>query len=311
MSGAQGAPASARLLTNSATARAGSGPLHSSPLRRPAASAAAQSELSGAMDSLGRRLQAQRPSHANDGALDGAVSDDAGHIAHEERIDLGSALAARASIPFRQDLAKRRIVEGVGRRAHDKSVKEFVQAQDANSRHGPVLSDSMIILDTERLLLREFTPLDAPFLLELLNEPGWLRNISTPGVHSRNDALAWAEGRLFKAYRELGHGFWAIERHEDGELVGMCGLFKRPTLPEPDLGYALLARHERRGYALEAARGCVVHARQVMGWKTLMAITALDNPPSVSLLGKLGFVEQGQKQLEGYNEPSRVFSLVL
>ena len=158
----------------------------------------------------------------------------------------------------------------------------------------------MIILDTERLSLREFTPLDAPFLLELLNEPGWLRNISTPGVHSRNDALAWAEGRLFKAYRELGHGFWAIERHEDGELVGMCGLFKRPTLPEPDLGYAL-----------EAARGCVVHARQVMGWKTLMAITAPDNQPSVSLLGKLGFVEEGQKQLEGYNEPSRVFSLVL
>lgn len=169
----------------------------------------------------------------------------------------------------------------------------------------------MHILDTQRLSLREFTPLDAPFLLELLNEPGWIRNISNPGLRTPDDALAWAEGRLFKAYRELGHGFWAVQRRSDGVLVGMCGLFKRPALPEPDLGYALLARHEGQGYALEAARGCVAHAKQVLGWRTLMAMTAIDNPGSVALLGKLGFVEEGQKQLEGYNEPSRVFRLAL
>ena len=169
----------------------------------------------------------------------------------------------------------------------------------------------MHILDTERLALREFTPLDAPFLLRLVNEPGWLRNINDPGVRTLDEALAWAEGRLFKAYRELGHGFWAVERREDGVLVGMCGLFKRPALPEPDLGYALLAEHEGRGYALEAARACVAHAREALDWTTLMAITALDNERSTSLLAKLGFVEQGQQQLEGYDGPSRVFQLNL
>ena len=174
-----------------------------------------------------------------------------------------------------------------------------------------LLSGSMHILDTERLALREFTPLDAPFLLRLVNEPGWIRNINNPGVTSVDEALAWAEGRLFKAYRELGHGFWAVQRRQDGVLVGMCGLFKRPALPEPDLGYALLAEHEGQGYALEAARACVAHARTALGWSTLMAITALDNPRSTGLLVKLGFVEQGQEQLEGYNEPSRVFRLAL
>lgn len=169
----------------------------------------------------------------------------------------------------------------------------------------------MQILLTERLSLREFTPQDAAFLLRLVNEPGWIRNINDPGVRTLDDALAWAEGRLFKAYRELGHGFWAVQRREDGVLVGMCGLFKRAALPEPDLGYALLAEHEGRGYALEAARGCVAHAREVLGWPTLMAITALDNPKSVALLARLGFVEQGQEQLEGYDVPSRVFRLVL
>lgn len=169
----------------------------------------------------------------------------------------------------------------------------------------------MQILSTERLSLREFTPLDAPFLLRLVNEPGWIRNINDPGVRSVDDALTWAEGRLFKAYRDLGHGFWAVQRRTDGALVGMCGLFKRDALPEPDLGYALLAEHEGQGYALEAARGCVAHAREVLGWRTLMAITALDNPPSVALLAKLGFVEQGQEQLAGYDGPSRVFRLSL
>jgi len=169
----------------------------------------------------------------------------------------------------------------------------------------------MHILSTQRLSLREFTPQDAPFLMRLVNEPGWIRNINDPGVRTLDDALSWAEKRLFAPYRELGHGFWAVERREDGVLVGMCGLFRRPVLPEPDIGYALLAEHQGRGYALEAARGCVAHARDVMGWPTLMAITAIDNPASITLLGKLGFVEQDQQQLEGYSEPSRVFSLKL
>lgn len=169
----------------------------------------------------------------------------------------------------------------------------------------------MLILDTERLSLREFTPLDAPFLRRLVNEPGWLRNINDPGVRTLDDALSWAEKRLFAPYRELGHGFWAMQRRSDGQLVGMCGLFKRAVLPQPDLGYALLAQHEGQGYALEAARGCVAHARDVLHWPALMAITAVDNPRSVGLLAKLGFVEQAQEQLEGYNEPSRVFKLAL
>ncbi|MCE4555737.1 GNAT family N-acetyltransferase [Roseateles cellulosilyticus] len=168
----------------------------------------------------------------------------------------------------------------------------------------------MPILQTQRLVLREFTPLDAPFLLRLVNEPGWHRYINNPGVHDVDAALAWAEGRLFKAYREQGHGFWAVQRRDDGVLVGMCGLFKRAVLPEPDLGYALLAEYEGHGYALEAARGCVAHAR-VLGWPALMAITAVQNERSVALLAKLGFFEQGQEWFEGYDEPSRVFRLVL
>jgi len=169
----------------------------------------------------------------------------------------------------------------------------------------------MPILQTERLRLREATPADAAFVLRLINEPGWLTYIADPGVRTLPQALEWMESRLFKAYRELGHGFWLVERKADGVLVGLCGLFRRPVLAGPDLGYALLAEHEGQGYALEAAQGCVAHARDALGWPRLLAITSAQNPKSHALLRKLGFDDDGLHQVEGYSEPSRLWSLTL
>jgi RimJ/RimL family protein N-acetyltransferase len=169
----------------------------------------------------------------------------------------------------------------------------------------------MSILSTDRLLLREASAADAPFLLRLINEPGWHRYINDPGVRTLEQTLVWMEGRLLKSYREQGFGFWLIERRADGVLLGLCGLFRRPVLEGPDLGYALLAEHEGRGYALEAAEGCIHHARQVLGWPQLLAITSPENPKSHALLRKLGFIDGELRQLEGYAEPSRVWRLSL
>ena len=169
----------------------------------------------------------------------------------------------------------------------------------------------MPILETLRLRLREATPADAAFVLRLINEPGWHRYIADPGVRTEVQALAWMEGRLFKSYREQGFGFWLVERREDGALLGLCGLFRRPVLEGPDLGYALLAEHEGCGYAFEAAAACVAHAREVFGWTELLAITSPENPRSHALLRRLGFAEEGLRQLEGYKEASRVWRLRL
>lgn len=164
---------------------------------------------------------------------------------------------------------------------------------------------------THRLRLREATPSDAPFVLRLINEPGWHRYINDPGVRTEAQALAWMEGRLFTSYREHGFGFWLIERRQDGVLLGLCGLFRRPVLEGPDLGYALLAEHEGQGYAREAAHACVAYARAALGWTELMAITSPDNLRSHTLLRRLGFAEEGLRQLEGYAEMSRVWRLRL
>lgn len=169
----------------------------------------------------------------------------------------------------------------------------------------------MTVITTPRLRLREASVADAGFVLRLLNEPGWLQHINDPGVRTLAQATEWIQGRLIQAYREQGHGFWLAERRSDAALVGLCGLFRRPALDGPDLGYALLADHEGQGYALEAAAACVAHARAVLGWPELLAITAPANVRSQALLRKLGFADQGLRQLEGYATASRLWRLSL
>ncbi len=151
----------------------------------------------------------------------------------------------------------------------------------------------MEILRTTRLRLREFTPDDASFIVELVNDPDWHRYINDPGVRDVQSALTWMESRLFEPYRRLGHGFWAVERIADGELLGMCGIFKRDSLPEVDLGYGFLARHRGHGYAREAAEACLCHGHEAMGLTSMLAITDPENTASMQLLLKIGMQDEG------------------
>ena len=151
-----------------------------------------------------------------------------------------------------------------------------------------------LILETERLSLRHFTADDADFIHELLTEPGWLRFIGDRGVNSRETAITFINDKVIPAYRSRGLGFLAVERLADGERVGMCGLIKRDYLDDVDLGYALLARHEGHGYAIEAARGMLRHAHERCGLTQLAAIVHPDNARSHALLTRLGFQRDGE-----------------
>src|SRR5262249_39747755 len=119
-----------------------------------------------------------------------------------------------------------------------------------------------IVHETARLRLRELGDDDAAFILELVNEPGWLRFIGDRNVHSLQDARGYIARGPVASYARFGYGLWAVDSRERGEPLGMCGLIRRDSLPEPDLGFAFLARHHGRGYAREAAAAAIELARE-------------------------------------------------
>lgn len=152
------------------------------------------------------------------------------------------------------------------------------------------------VLDTERLRLREFLPEDAPFILELVNEPDWLRFIGDRCIRDLDAARRYiVEGPQAMQAR---HGFslWCVEAKSGGLPLGMCGLIKRDTLEHVDLGFAFLGRHRGRGYAREAAAATLAHARH-LGIGVVAAITDPANASSIRLLEALGFRTAGQRQL--------------
>ena len=144
------------------------------------------------------------------------------------------------------------------------------------------------ILTTPRLELRELDHGDDAFILELLNDPLWIRFIGNKNIDTLEAARGYID-RTINMYRTRGFGLWAVVRRADGERLGLCGLIKRDTLPDVDLGFALLTRYQAQGYGYEAARETMRYARERLNLGRVVAITSPDNAASSGLLEKLGF----------------------
>ena len=147
----------------------------------------------------------------------------------------------------------------------------------------------MIVLETERLTLRHASLDDAPFILRLLNEPAFLQYIGDRGVRSLEGARDYIAQRLIASYEQHGFGLWVVMRREAGDPLGICGLVKRETLPDPDIGFAFLLEHWRSGIGFESASGVQRFAFEKLALPRLLAIVNPENAASIRLLEKLGF----------------------
>jgi RimJ/RimL family protein N-acetyltransferase len=144
------------------------------------------------------------------------------------------------------------------------------------------------MLDTERLTLRRFSVDDAAFIRELLNDPSFVRNIGDKGVRSDEDAAAYIQNGPIASYERFGFGLYAVELKDTGELIGMCGLLKRDSLTDPDIGFAFLPKFWAKGYALESAAAVISYGKNVLGLERMLAITKSDNIGSIRVLEKIG-----------------------
>ena len=147
----------------------------------------------------------------------------------------------------------------------------------------------MQVAETARLRIRWFDASDGAFIVELLNQPAWIRFIGDKGVRTHEDALRYLEHGPVAMYRQTGFGLYAVDLKETGERIGMCGLIRREALPDVDLGFAFLPSFWRNGYALEAAGAVVSYGRRVLKLRRIIAIASPDNDRSRKLLERLGF----------------------
>ena len=169
----------------------------------------------------------------------------------------------------------------------------------------------MNVIETERLNLREMSEADAAFVLEVLNDPGFVRFVGDRGVRTLEDAARYIDERFVKSDRQHGFGLWLVETKDEGVPVGICGLLKRGTLPGIEVGYALLPPFRGKGYAFEAASAAIRYARDVLGLPRLYAITNPDNTISMRVLEKLGMRFEQTVRLPAEESEVNLFSTEL
>ncbi len=161
----------------------------------------------------------------------------------------------------------------------------------------------MKILETNRLIIRRLSIEDADFILELLNEPSWLRFIGDKGVRTIADARDYILKGPIESYERFGFGLFMVELKEQGTPIGMCGLIKRDSLKDVDIGFAFLLKFWGAGYAHESASAVMEYGKSAFGLNRIVAITKPDNHSSIKVLEKLGFrFEQMIRLSEGAPE---------
>jgi len=145
------------------------------------------------------------------------------------------------------------------------------------------------ILETERLFLREFTLADAPFIIELVNSPGWLQFIGDRNVKTEEQAKEYLRNGPLLSYAKNGFGLSLVALKADQSPIGMCGIIRRDSLENPDIGFAFLPSFEGKGLAYEIANATIAYAKTILKLPVIFAITMPENKRSIKLLEKIGF----------------------
>jgi RimJ/RimL family protein N-acetyltransferase len=173
------------------------------------------------------------------------------------------------------------------------------------------MGSTMRILETDRLLLRQFSAEHAEFILQLLNEPSFIQNIGDRGVRTLEDARAYLLNGPISSYARNGFGLYQVVLKETNESIGMCGLIKRNELEDVDIGYAFLPKFWSKGYAVEAAQAAKAYAKDVIGLKRLVAITDPANAGSMRVLEKIGLVYEKMIRLSEDDIELKLFAIDL
>lgn len=167
----------------------------------------------------------------------------------------------------------------------------------------------MIVCETDRLRLSHLSnPDDAPFILELLNDPGFIQNIGDRGVRTLAQANDYIESGPVVSYKKFGFGLNLVATRAPSARIGICGLLRRDFHPDVEIGFAFLPQFRGNGYAFEAASAVMTLGLKTSRLERIVAAAALHNHASMKVLERLGLKYERMIQFPGRAEESRLFA---
>jgi RimJ/RimL family protein N-acetyltransferase len=154
-------------------------------------------------------------------------------------------------------------------------------------------------LDTPRLVIRSFEPSDAEGMLQVFGDPE-VRKYLPPFPDPTLESMGKSVARRMAMERDHGHGLWAVERKDTGELIGDCGLMLvEGTGPEVELAYHYKQSAWNHGYGTEAALACLGHGFGPIGLERIIAICFPENVGSWRVMEKAGMRYEGMASYYG------------
>ena len=157
--------------------------------------------------------------------------------------------------------------------------------------------------------MRWLQPGDEELLLAVWNDPAFIRNVGDRGIRTIEQATEAMAGGPLKLYENYGYGPFRVALADSDEPIGICGLFRRDNLEDPDIGFGLLPAHCGKGLAYEAAAAVSEHAQNSLGLDRMIAIVSPGNEPSIGLIRKLGLNFEKMLLMPGDDEEVCLYSV--
>lgn len=161
-----------------------------------------------------------------------------------------------------------------------------------------------MILETERLYLREMTQNDFASLCKILQDDETM--YAYEGAFSDEEAQEWLDRQIAR-YNKWGFGLWAVILKETDEMIGQCGLTFQPWKDKEvlEIGYLFQKQYWHKGYATESAVGCKKYAFESLNADEVCSIIRDTNIPSQNVALRNGMVKTDSaiKHYKGVDMP--------
>lgn len=154
-----------------------------------------------------------------------------------------------------------------------------------------------LILETERLLLREFSVIDSENFYRLNENPNVIKYTGNTPFKTIEEARFFLEN--YNDYSENGFGRWAVLNKKNSEFLGWCGLKYDKGSDETDIGFRFFEEQWNKGFATESAKACLDYGFKTLKLKSIIGRAMLKNEASIQVLKKIGLVFEKEFDFDG------------